>query len=116
LVEQLTLNQRVTGSIPVAPTKYFRNEINVLAAFPPICGNATSGACYKSLPKNTNDFNVWTPTSGSMQHALQQGTVVRIVSCSGSAIPVESQVLSPSICVASGEIDRENFKITSDES
>jgi hypothetical protein len=24
LVEQLTLNQRVTGSIPVAPTKIFR--------------------------------------------------------------------------------------------
>ncbi len=23
LVEQLTLNQRVTGSIPVAPTKFF---------------------------------------------------------------------------------------------
>ncbi len=25
LVEQLTLNQRVTGSIPVRPTKYLKN-------------------------------------------------------------------------------------------
>ena len=30
LVEQLTLNQRVTGSIPVAPTKLF----NSLVGFP----------------------------------------------------------------------------------